>query len=574
MAFGHTGPKPGAQKRLNKLNTSGLGRSLVRNKANAAKNLGTSDRHTTDMDSSHTQLQSVTQERALDEFLSTAELADQDFTTERTANIKIIQAGNNSTENQYLLTDEQKDEIVQKHYENAGKLTVPRRPKWNKDMSAEQLDRLEREAFLNWRRSLADLQENNDLLLTPFERNIQVWRQLWRVIERSDLVVQIVDARNPLLFRSVDLDRYVHELGANKKTLLLVNKADLLSREQRQAWADYFKKEGIDYVFSSAKIALDNQELDKESKPVEPSDTYVIPIEDLETLLINSAPDVGDRQVQVGLVGYPNVGKSSTINALIGAKKVSVSSTPGKTKHFQTIKLSDELMLCDCPGLVFPNFAQTNGDLVCNGVLPIDQLREHIGPVALICQRIPKYFIEAVYGIHIYTVPIADGGTGVPTPTELLSSYARSRGYTRTGGGEDTSRAARLILKDYVNGKLLYCEAPPGYEGDFNKGKYGVENLPDARQAQIMQNFPANSDPAAIDLAQAMGELKFSDYDATQGSSGKMKANFRPETLGDELDQEFFGGPNVRGITKLPPHLQKAAAGNSKKHFKGRKDKN
>ena len=53
----------------------------------------------------------------------------------------------------------------------------------------------------------------------------------------------------------------------------------------------------------------------------------------------------------VGLVGYPNVGKSSTINALIGEKKVSVSSTPGKTKHFQTIRLSADVLLCDCPGL-------------------------------------------------------------------------------------------------------------------------------------------------------------------------------------------------------------------------------
>ena len=54
------------------------------------------------------------------------------------------------------------------------------------------------------------------------------------------------------------------------------------------------------------------------------------------------------------MVGYPNVGKSSVINVLCGIKRVSVGSMPGKTKHFQTIYLKPDLILCDCPGLVFP----------------------------------------------------------------------------------------------------------------------------------------------------------------------------------------------------------------------------
>lgn len=80
--------------------------------------------------------------------------------------------------------------------------------------------------------------------MTPFERNLQLWRQLWRVIERSHLIVQIVDARNPLGFRCVDLENYVHEIGTDepdaavpgkgkRKCLLLINKADLLTYEQR-----------------------------------------------------------------------------------------------------------------------------------------------------------------------------------------------------------------------------------------------------------------------------------------------------------------------------------------------------
>lgn len=60
------------------------------------------------------------------------------------------------------------------------------------------------------------------------------------------------------------------------------------------------------------------------------------------------------KTVEIGLTGYPNVGKSSVINAVLGRKKVGVASMPGKTKHFQTLKLTEEVTLCDCPGLVFP----------------------------------------------------------------------------------------------------------------------------------------------------------------------------------------------------------------------------
>jgi len=126
----------------------------------------------------------------------------------------------------------------------------------------------------------------------------------------------------------------------------------------------------------------------------------------------------------VGLVGYPNVGKSSTINALIGEKKVSVSSTPGKTKHFQTINLSSNITLCDCPGLVFPQFATTKATMICDGVLPIDQMKEYTGPVTLLIKRIMKEVLEATYGLDIQVTSVEDGGDGVLRAEDLLSTYA------------------------------------------------------------------------------------------------------------------------------------------------------
>src|SRR5699024_7590535 len=144
---------------------------------------------------------------------------------------------------------------VKKHQKNRARLTVPRRPKWDKTTTPMQLESMERESLLEWRRGLADLQENHDLLMTPFERNLEVWRQLWRVIERSDLVVQIVDARNPLLFRCEDLELYVKQIDSKKKNLLLVNKADMLTDNQREMWADYFDRNNIPFRFFSAHLA-------------------------------------------------------------------------------------------------------------------------------------------------------------------------------------------------------------------------------------------------------------------------------------------------------------------------------
>ena len=202
-------------------------------------------------------MRSVTEQAALDEFLSTAELAGTDFTAEKMNNVKIIHT---DQKNPYLLSAAEERAAVGKQKAHKDRLTVPRRPHWDSTTTPEQLDRMERDSLLEWRRGLAELQENNDLLMTPFERNLEVWRQLWRVIERSDLVVQIVDARNPLLFRSEDLERYVKDVDPRKENLLLVNKADMLTLEQRKAWAHHFQEAGISYKFFSASLAKELNE--------------------------------------------------------------------------------------------------------------------------------------------------------------------------------------------------------------------------------------------------------------------------------------------------------------------------
>lgn len=102
------------------------------------------------------------------------------------------------------------------------------------------------------------------------------------------------------------------------------------------------------------------------------------------------------RRPTVGFVGYPNVGKSSTINALYGKKKTPVAPTPGKTKHFQTLNINDNLCLCDCPGLVFPQFARSKSELIGAGVIPIDHLMDIRAPVQAILDLIGGSVFEKV----------------------------------------------------------------------------------------------------------------------------------------------------------------------------------
>ncbi|RKP18435.1 P-loop containing nucleoside triphosphate hydrolase protein, partial [Rozella allomycis CSF55] len=326
-------------------------------------------------------LKSITEQTNLEEFLYEAEAAEKDFVAEKQNIQVIIQQVANSTS----ISQEKERELLEKIENNKLLATVPRR-----SMSAKELHQLESQSFLEWRRNLAKYyiswphnRLEEDYLMTPFEKNLDFWRQLWRVIERSDVLVQIVDARNPLLFRSPDLERYVKEVGEDKKNLLVLNKSDLLSKEQRAAWVEYFEAEKLDFVFFSATLAAEKLEnADCVSEEVANDKTKILDAFELTEFFKNFSQQISNNSEQktVGLIGYPNVGKSSTINAMAGEKKVGVAATPGKTKHFQTIILDSELCLLDCPGLVLPSFATTKAELVVNGILPVDQLRDSLGP--------------------------------------------------------------------------------------------------------------------------------------------------------------------------------------------------
>ena len=317
--------------------------------------------------------------------------------------------------------------------------------------------------------------------MTPFEKNLEVWRQLWRVLERSHVVAQVVDARNPLFYYCEDLKQYAADMSPPKETVLILNKADLLPLEHRKEWAKYFNKKDLKFCFFSAKLedpnpanrpevpAEDVAESDQDPEvKVHTRDEMIDRLKffAIESLRQAGVPDPRDghensSKLSVGLVGYPNVGKSSTINALMGEKKTVVSSTPGKTKHFQTLNVAEDVCICDCPGLVFPRFAESRSYMVVSGVLPIDKLTNNVrGPLDIVASHFHKEFLSRFY--HVTLSKEEGKPSNRVSGKQLAEAYAVIRGLILMGGRADEMKAGRKILKDYIDGKLCYCHPPPG----------------------------------------------------------------------------------------------------------------
>ncbi|GAB4824595.1 GTPase LSG1-2 [Ancistrocladus abbreviatus] len=509
-------------------------------------------------------LESITDVNEIDAVIQQAEEAERLFAADNPIPNVLIDL-DSSSGNHGMTPEERRKQQKEEEALHASSLRVPRRPPWNAGMSAEELDDNEREAFLIWRRSLAKLEENQELVLTPFEKNLDIWRQLWRVVERSDLLVMVVDARDPLFYRCPDLEVYAREVDEHKKTMLLINKADLLPYSVRVTWTKYFRHHGILFVFWSAKAAsaaLEGKkngilkEIENTSKEFEDNDAKIYGRDDLVARLQTEAEEIAifkrksgfgtaatshshspvrsiggnsvPENVTVGFVGYPNVGKSSTINALLGEKRTGVTSTPGKTKHFQTLIISDRLTLCDCPGLVFPSFTSSRHEMIACGVLPIDRMTAHREAVQVVANRVPRHTIEEVYKINLPKPKPYEPQSRPPFASELLRAYCSSRGFVGSSGLPDETRAARQILKDYMDGKLPHFELPPGMSdnAEIDTTAATLSNAPesDSSDTEDVSVGKVESATLSVDLLNDLESFDMANGLAQEKANAKKKA--------------------------------------------------
>ena len=306
---------------------------------------------------------SVTETTSVDEFLTNAEAAQRSFEAERgTARIvrdendDDLTSGDDSNLSDVEEEGSDEDGDGDDDVGSSQMQWVPRKPEWNRTQPAEEYHALQQAEFLRWKRRLARIERRQRGSLPPFEKNLDFWRQLWHIVDISDVVVQVVDARDPLFFHCSDLDAYVKEVSERKVNVVLMNKADLLTRQQRVSWAEYFSETDMNCLFFSAVDDEEDGSSGQESEDSGDVGRILSPYEVLDAV----GRLTGEPRFTVGFLGYPNVGKSSTINRFLANKKLQVSATPGKTKHYQTHVLAGgTATLADGPGLVIPDLSMS-----------------------------------------------------------------------------------------------------------------------------------------------------------------------------------------------------------------------
>ena len=257
-------------------------------------------------------------------------------------------------------------------------------------------------------------------------------RMMQEDIKLIDLLIELVDARVPLSSRNPDIDK----LGANKGRMVLLNKSDLADAKANQAWIEYFKNQGITVLEINSRTgsglkSIQNavNEACKEKRE-----------RDKKRGILN-------RPIRAMVVGIPNVGKSTFINAYAGKACTKTGNKPGVTKGKQWIRLGKGLELLDTPGILWPKFedqevgmrlafiGSINDEILIEDELAIDLIKYLKNRYPLAVEK--RFNIEEC-----------------EDPVQTLELIAKARGCYKKGQEIDYNKAAAILMDEFRNGKL------------------------------------------------------------------------------------------------------------------------
>ncbi|CZT10920.1 related to GTP-binding protein [Rhynchosporium agropyri] len=264
----------------------------------------------------------------------------------------------------------------------------------------------------------------------------RIWNELYKVIDSSDVVIHVLDARDPLGTRCRSVEKYIKDEAPHKHLIFVLNKCDLVPTGVAAAWVRNLSK---DYPTLAFHASITNS-FGKGSL--------------IQLLRQFSSLHSDRKQISVGFIGYPNTGKSSIINTLRKKKVCTVAPIPGETKVWQYITLMKRIYLIDCPGVVPPSTTDTPQDILLRGVVRVENVENPEQYIPAVLSKTKPQHIERTYQLKGYTNHI-----------EFLELLARKGGRLLHGGEPDVDGVAKMVLNDFLRGKIPWFTPPPLLEG-------------------------------------------------------------------------------------------------------------
>ena len=257
-------------------------------------------------------------------------------------------------------------------------------------------------------------------------------RQMQEDIKLIDLVIELLDARIPLSSRNPEIDN----LGQNKARLVLLNKADLADESQNNKWIEYFKQKGI----IALKINSKNKQGIKEIN-------NAVNIACIEKIERNKKRGIINRPIRAMVVGIPNVGKSTFINAYAGKNCAKTGNKPGVTKGKQWIRLNKNLELLDTPGVLWPKF---DDQTIGMHLAFIGSMNDNILDVSELAYQL----IKSLNNLYPDVINNRYNIEGHEDPLQVMYQVAEVRGCKLKGNQPDLEKTSGIILDDFRSGKL------------------------------------------------------------------------------------------------------------------------
>ncbi|MBO5292937.1 MAG: ribosome biogenesis GTPase YlqF [Lachnospiraceae bacterium] len=257
-------------------------------------------------------------------------------------------------------------------------------------------------------------------------------RMMQENIKLIDLVIELVDAREPLSSRNPDID----ELGKNKSRVILLNKSDLADARYNKEWIHYFEEKGFHVL-----------EINSQKGTGIKSIQGMVQEACREKIERDRKRGILNRPVRAMVVGIPNVGKSTFINAFAGKACTKTGNKPGVTKGKQWIRLNKGLELLDTPGILWPKFEDQQVGLRLALIGSMNDEVLHVDELAYELIAFLKTHYEGVlkerYGVE------EEGGA-----TEILNRICIARKCFKKGEEPDTMKCAAFIMDDFRSGRL------------------------------------------------------------------------------------------------------------------------